>query len=178
MSTRPSACCASACKSVLCSWSSELERALGVDDRPFELAPPVHDLDLADDEVAVLDAHAFVVESLPPTAQPRPRDRGLRPEHVVLVEPDGALARAALVARGLVDRVRRLTRRDAVVHASQPPRGVGPDVEPGSVDAGVTSHCVVARALVRGQPVVASQGGAGVVQAHAVTVAGWHELPI
>ena len=54
----------------------ELERALGVDDRPFELAPPVHDLDLADDEVAVLDAHAFVVESLPPTAQPRPTIAG------------------------------------------------------------------------------------------------------
>ncbi len=57
----------------------ELERAVGVDDRLFELAPPVHDLDLADDEVAVLDARAFVVEPLPPTAQPRARDRWAAP---------------------------------------------------------------------------------------------------
>ncbi len=156
----------------------ELECAVGLDDRLVELAPPVHHLDLPDDEVAVLDARAFVVEPLSRPAQPRTGDRGLRPERVVLVEPHGALPGATLIAGGLVDRVRRLTRGDAVVHAAQPPRGVGPHVEPRGVDAGISGDRVVARALVRGEPVVASQGGAGLVQAHAATVAGWHELPI
>ena len=146
--------------------SSELERAVHVHGRLLELSPAVHDLDLAHDEVPVLGAFGLTLETLTSPPQPRARDARLGPEHVVLVEPDGALPGPTGVARSVVDPVRGFARCDAVVHATQPPRGIGPHIQPGAVDPRVVRALTGLGVVVRRTPIVASQSGTGLLQAH------------
>ncbi len=146
---------------------TELEGDLHMGGRLQELASTVQHLDLAHDEVAVLRGLGVDLEPLPCSAEPRAGDARLSSERVVLVEPHRRLPCASIVPCRLVDRESGLARSDAVVHAAQPPRSVGPHIEPRAVDLGVVVRGVIGLGPVIGStPVVASQGGPGLLQAH------------
>ena len=126
--------------------------------REVEVAPPVRGLGLPQDEVAVLGALGVAVEALTSPPQPGAADARLRPEAVVLVEPDGALSGPPVLA-ALVERQERgLAVLDALVHATQPPRRLGEQVEASGLGTAIAVRTRdLRRGVVRPLPVVASE---------------------
>ena len=138
--------------------ASELDHLPRVLGREVEVAPPVGDLRLPQDEVAVLGALGVAVEALTSPPQPRAADARLRPEAVVLVEPDRALSGQPVLAALVEGRERGLAMLDALVHATQPPRRLGEQVEASGLCAAIAiGSAAPRRGLVGLLPVVASE---------------------
>ena len=136
-----------------------------------QLPAAVCDLDLPQDEVAVLDALDVAVQSMPGPPQPCATDAGLGLEAEVLVEPDGALCRTAVGVARLEHRIHGLPRRNALVQPTQPPSGLGADVEAlplaQAVEVGDTTGY---RGLVGHLPIVARKGVTRALQRSLVVV--------
>ena len=108
----------------------QCERIAGEGGRAVEVAAPVRDLGLPQDEAPELDRLGLRVESA--AAAPQPRAGHSRPglHHMVLIEPHRAPTRLHVLAQRHVAHVGLLAGLDAVVEVSQPPRRLRDDVEP------------------------------------------------
>ncbi|MFN8027799.1 MAG: hypothetical protein U0W40_16005 [Acidimicrobiia bacterium] len=89
----------------------------------------MRDLELPQDEDAVLHAVVVAVEEPPGALQPRGTDRRARAQAVVLVEPDGRHARLSRVPERLVGVECGLAGADALLEAPEPPPRLGEEHE-------------------------------------------------
>src|SRR5439155_9580323 len=94
--------------------AAECEGLLGQGRSVVEPSTAVCDLGLAQEQRAVLDALRVTLERPPGSLQPAGGDRGPGPEGVMFVEPDRALAGAALIAELLEGAVGALAGVDAL----------------------------------------------------------------
>ena len=94
-------------------------------------------LGLAQQQRAELDAVAAAPERPASPAQPPARDGWAGAEAVVLVQPDRALPGPPVVAELVEQAVGLLARVDAGVEPTEPPCGVGEEVEPFGLGEGV-----------------------------------------
>ena len=172
---------------------TELDDRTRVAGREMEVASAVRDLDVAQQEHAVLGAVAVVVDLAMGALQPRTPDVGLRLEAVVLVEPRRAPRRPPGRLALVEDDVGGLASLDALVDEAEPPGGLGPGIEPARVveRIGIRPRSRRCRGVVRGLPVVAGEGVTGRFQrsggagsrtrfrgAHGSDATGeWRELP-
>jgi hypothetical protein len=89
----------------------------------------VGDLRLAQQQGAVLGAAGVIREGPTGSLQPTGGGGGTGSQAVVLVKPHRAHARSALFAQHDEDPVCRLTGLDALLDPTEPPRGVGHEIE-------------------------------------------------